>query len=137
VLTSEILSMVQGADVAISISETLQLITKQLNLPTIPVVICTDSRSLYDCLVKLGSTQEKRLMVDVMALRQSYERRELTEVRWIKGEDNPADALTKLTPNNSLKKLLDTNELTVSVEGMVHRSRMEAPSRKGKERALD
>ena len=36
-----------------------------------------DSKSLYDCLVKLGTTREKRLMVDLMYLRQAYERREV------------------------------------------------------------
>jgi hypothetical protein len=71
--------------------------------------------------VKLGTTKEKRLMIDIMALRQSYERRELTEIRWIKGDDNPADAMTKSNPNKALEKVLDTNELTVRVEGWVVR----------------
>jgi hypothetical protein len=36
---------------------------------TLPLVICTNSKLLYKCLVKLGTTQEKRLMIDVMCLR--------------------------------------------------------------------
>jgi hypothetical protein len=47
----------------------------------VPLVIYTDSKSLYECLVKLGITREKRLMIDVMCLRQAYERREITEVK--------------------------------------------------------
>jgi len=43
--------------------------------------MCTNSFSLYEYLVKLGTTKEKRLMIDIMALRQLYERRELIEVR--------------------------------------------------------
>jgi len=73
--------MVGGVDTAYTIATTLEKITKQLNLPTIPIVVCTDSYSLYECLVKLGSTKEKRLMIDIMALRQMYERRELFEIR--------------------------------------------------------
>jgi hypothetical protein len=48
-------------------------------------------------------------MIDIMALRQSYERREITEVRWIDGKDNLADAMTKSIPNKALEKLIDTN----------------------------
>jgi hypothetical protein len=48
-------------------------------------------------LLFIGPSKEKRLMIDIKALRQSYERRELHEVRWIHGDDNPADAFTKGT----------------------------------------
>ena len=60
-------------------------------------------------------------MIDIMAIRQSYERRELQEIRWINGQDNPADAMTKSNPNRALEKFLDTNHLQVRVEGWVKR----------------
>jgi hypothetical protein len=72
-------------------------------------------------MVKLGTTKEKRLMIDIMAIRQSYERRELSEIRWINGNDNPADAMTKGNPVKALQSLVDTNELVVRVEGWVQR----------------
>ena len=97
------------------------MITDQLGYPTAPIIVCTDSYSLYECLVKLGTTREKRLMSDVMAIRQSYKRRELTEVRWINGQDNPADAMTKGTLNKALEKFIDTNRIVVRVEGWVKR----------------
>ena len=122
VLASEIYGMVGGVDMAYAVATTLQKITEQLNLPTIPMVVCTDSYSLYECLVKLGSTKEKRLMIDIMALRQMYERRELFEIRWINGHDNPADAMTKLTPNKTLETFIDTNKLRIRVEGRVTRT---------------
>ena len=121
VLASEIYGMVSGVDMAIAINSTLKTMLNELHLPPTPIVVCTDSYSLYECLVKLGTTKEKRLMIDIMALRQSYERRELTEIRWINGQDNPADAMTKGTPNKSLTMFLDTNQLTVRVEGWVKR----------------
>lgn len=111
--------MVGGVDLSIAIGTTLRMITNRLKLPYIPLIVCTDSYSLYECLVKLGTTNEKRLMIDVLSLRQSYERREITEVRWIAGKDNPADALTKSTLNRALEHLIDTNELTIRVEGSV------------------
>ncbi|KAF1934948.1 hypothetical protein EJ02DRAFT_362601 [Clathrospora elynae] len=121
VLASKIYGMVNGFDIGIAIATTLWIITERLGLAAVPLVICTDSYSLYKCLVKLGTTKEKRLMIDIMALRQSYERREITEIRWINGEDNPADAFTKASPNRALERFIDSNELTVRIEGWVQR----------------
>ena len=60
-------------------------------------------------------------MIDIMALHQSYERREIAEVRQINGKDNPADAMTKLTPNKALERFLNDNQLTIRIEGWVQR----------------
>ncbi|CAE7221040.1 hypothetical protein PTTW11_11373 [Pyrenophora teres f. teres] len=121
VLASEIYGMVNGFDIGIAIATTLRMITERLGISAIPLIVCTDSYSLYECLVKLGTTKEKRLMIDIMALRQSYERREITEIRWINGEDNPADAFTKASPNRALERFIDGNKLTVRVDGWVQR----------------
>ena len=56
-----------------------------------------------------------------MGLRESYERRELDEVRWINGADNPANAMTKASPNRALETLVSNNKLTVRLEGWVQR----------------
>jgi len=103
-----------------AIQSTLDRILKSLQT-SLPTVVCTDSRSLYDCMVKLGTTTEKRLMIDVMAVREAYERRELSEFRWIEGPDNPADAMTKAKPNKALERLVDTNELRMKVVGWIDR----------------
>lgn len=121
VLASEIYGMVNGFDMGVVMAATLRQITSRLEMPDIPLVVCTDSYSLYECLVKLGTTKEKRLMIDVMALRQSYERREISEIRWITGDCNPADAFTKGTPNKTLEHFVSTNEITIKVQGHVDR----------------
>ncbi|KAI0996097.1 hypothetical protein K3495_g12084, partial [Podosphaera aphanis] len=72
VLASELYAMTNGVDIAIPLSMTINQIMGKLSLPIVPLIICTDSRSLYECLVKLGTTKEKRLMIDVMAIRESY-----------------------------------------------------------------
>ena len=77
VLASELYALAHGFDIGASIKSTLD---KALGID-LPLVLCTDSKSLYDCLVKLGTTAEKRLMIDIMCLRQAYERREIAEVR--------------------------------------------------------
>jgi len=60
--------MVSGVNIAITIRTTLKIIINQLELPTIPIIIYTDLYSLYKCLVKLGTTKEKYLIIDIMAL---------------------------------------------------------------------
>jgi hypothetical protein len=121
VLASEILAMSDGADKAYVIATTISQVTIKLGMPNVPIIVCTDSYSLYECLVKLGTTKEKRLMIDIMALRESYENREILEVRWINGEDNPADAFTKKSPNSTLATLITTNKLKIRVKGNVNR----------------
>ncbi|KAK2004338.1 hypothetical protein LX36DRAFT_677081 [Colletotrichum falcatum] len=96
VLTSEIYAMVAGADIAHAIGTTLALITERLAIPPIPTVICTDSYSLYECLVKLGTTKEKRLIIDIMAIRQSF---------------------TKSSPNSALEALVSDGKVKIRING--------------------
>ena len=67
-------------------------------------------------------------MIDVMCLRQAYERWEIAEVKWIQGDSNPADSITKAKPSNALRQLIDTN--TVQLEAMEWVER-EVDSRQG------
>ena len=100
ILAVELYEMTHGFDIRAIIKATLGKILES----AVPLILCTGSKSLYDCLVKLGTTQEKRLMIDVMSLRQSYKRREITKVKWIHGYHNPADSMTKAKPTLALKR---------------------------------
>ncbi len=80
----------------------------------VSLILYTDSKSLYDCLVKLGTTKEKRLMIDVMSLRQSYERCKITEVKWIHGYYNAADSMTKAKASSALKNVIETNRININ-----------------------
>jgi len=53
VLVSELYALAYGFDIAAIIKLTIQ---KILQLEQLPLVLCTDSKSLYNCLVKLGTT---------------------------------------------------------------------------------
>lgn len=119
VLASELYAMTHGFDAGAVLKSTIE---KILNISVLPMILCTDSKSLYDCLVKLGSTQEKRLMIDLMCLRQSYERREIMEVKWIDGGSNPADAMTKARPCQALQELIDSNMVSLKTTAWVERS---------------
>jgi hypothetical protein len=73
--------MIGGVNMLFTISFTLTIIIKQLRLPIIPIIVYTDSYSLYECLVKFGIIKEKRFIIDIMVIRESYENRELFEIR--------------------------------------------------------
>ncbi len=80
VLASKIYGIVRGVDMAITINTIIKMITKQLGFSYTLIIVYTDLYSLYKCLVKLGTTKEKCLMIDIIALRQLYEHREITEI---------------------------------------------------------
>ena len=81
VLALKVYGIVRGVNIAIAINTTIKIVTNQLRLPLTPIIICTDSYLLYKCLIKLRTTKEKRLIIDIIAIRQSYKRRELTKIR--------------------------------------------------------
>ena len=57
-------------------------------------------------------------MVDILAIRQSYERRLITEVKLIDGN---SDAMTKEKPNNCLSMLIDENRIKIKEQQWVER----------------
>jgi len=73
------------------------IVNKILNI-NLPLIICTDLKLLYNCLIWLGTMQEKRLIINVMYLQQAYKQREIMEVKWINGNTNPADIIIKGKP---------------------------------------
>ena len=49
---------------------------------------------------------EKRLIIDIMAFRQTYKAREINEIRWIKKDDNLINTIIKVTFNYIFKNLV-------------------------------
>ncbi len=118
VLTIELYVMINDFDVETIIKS---IIDRMLHI-YLSLILLTDSKFLYDCLVKLDTIAEKKLMIDLMYLRQSYERREIAEIRWIDENINLADAMTKSKFCNALIKLIDINIIELKITEWVERT---------------
>jgi hypothetical protein len=114
-LVSKIYKAVDSLDLAYIIAATLKIIIDQRNLPKIPIILYIDSKFLYEYIIKLGITKEKYLIIDIIAIRQAYEKKELFEIRYINRQDNPIDTITKLLFNKILEKFVDTNKLIIRI----------------------
>jgi pyruvate formate-lyase activating enzyme-like uncharacterized protein len=71
---------------------------------------------LYEYIIKLGITKEKRLIINIIAIKQAYKKKKLFEIRYINRRDNPIDTITKLLLNKVLEKFINTNELTIRIQ---------------------
>ncbi len=110
ILAAKLYGIALGFDIGAVIKTTLG---KMLG-STLPLILYIDSKSLYNCLAKLGTTQDKQQMVDVMNLRQLYEQQEITEVKWIYKYHNLTDFMTKAKPSSALKTLINSNYINIS-----------------------
>lgn len=93
-MASEIHALVLGFDHAYVIRDMVAEILQRY----IQLKAFVDSKTVFDVLAKQGKTCEKLLQIDIHALRESYDRGELTRVCWIPGATNPADALKNFHP---------------------------------------
>ena len=71
----------------------------------------TDSKSIFDNITKLSCVADKRLMMDISALLQSYSSGEITNIGYLLSEFNLADGLTKKTKSKILDKVLRTGKM--------------------------
>ena len=53
---------------AIAINTTIKIITKQLGFLPTPIIVYTNSYSLYKCLVKVRTTEEKGLIINIIVI---------------------------------------------------------------------
>ena len=69
--------MAHSFDISTAIKATVKL---QLNISLL-LILYTNSKLIYKCLIKLRTTQEKRLIINIICLHQLYKRREIAKVK--------------------------------------------------------
>jgi hypothetical protein len=118
VLAVELYALAHHFDLDAALKATLSAILDRF----VSLILCTNFKSLYDCLIKLDTTQKKRLMINVMSLRQSYERRKITKIKWIHEVNNSIDSMIKSKTSSILKTLIDINTINMNINEWIKRS---------------
>lgn len=113
--TAETLALVDAFDAAFLLRHDLQQILRC----EIPLLLLTDSQIVFETLVSKRTTAERRLMIDLAALREAYDRRDVANIGLIASADNVADGLTKTAANSSLWSTLNAAKLSHPVQRWV------------------
>jgi hypothetical protein len=119
VLALKIYAIAEGVNMIVAIGTTIDRIVAKLGALLVLIVVCTNFLFFYECFVKLETIKEKIFIINIMAIRQAYERQKVRDIRWINNRNNPADAMTKGTLNHALEKLINTNRLILRLQGWV------------------
>lgn len=82
---------------------------------SIPLHLLTDSKYLFDIISKGSRPSEKRLMLDVHAAREAYQTKVISNIGFVRSDDNLADCPTKAFKQVALLHVLQTSELKISV----------------------
>ena len=82
---------------------------------TIPLIMLTDSKQMFDVITKAKHTTVRRLMIDIAAAREAYVRGEISNLGLVMSGNNVADSLTKTMFCPEMRTLLSsgTNKLKV------------------------
>jgi hypothetical protein len=118
VLAIELFAMIHDFDV----DSMLKVILTKMIDTFVSLILMSDSKSLYDCLIRLNITVEKRLMINVMTLRQCYERREIIKMKWVHEVNNSVDSMTKIKSSSTLKTMIDINRINLNITEWVERA---------------
>lgn len=117
-IASECHALADAFDYAFMLKHDLEVLLQQ----PIPIQMLTDSKGLFDVIVKAGKTAERRLMIDIAACRQAYERHEIGDIAFTRSEYNLADCMTKIMHPAQLMNVMRTAHLEHPVEQWIIRN---------------
>lgn len=90
-MASELQALVLGFDYSLIVRSLLEEMLRR----AVPLEDYLYIKTVFDVVDKDGSTTEKRLQIDVLSLRESYARGEVTTLGWVPGNLNAADSVNK------------------------------------------
>ena len=112
-LAAEMLSLQEGIDEAIYLRS---LICELINVPqiSIPIIPYVDNKSVTEALFSTKLVDDKRWRIDVVSVKDSIDKHEINAARWIQGENQLANPLTKKGASAYLlKEVISTGKLNI------------------------
>ena len=100
-LAAETLAAVESLDAAFFVSNLVSEVLFAEKGAKVEMLLFTDNKSLHDAVHTTNVIGDKRLRVDISALREMIERREFT-MHWIESDKQVADVLTKKGASKNL-----------------------------------
>jgi hypothetical protein len=118
----ETIAFAEAYDAAATLRADLECITGR----RLELLMLTDSESLFYTITRDKYTKEKRLLLDIAAVREAYAHGEISNIGLIAGADNPSDALTKSAGNARLTELMTRHEIRHPIRQWVKEEDMRA-----------
>ena len=116
VLAGETHAFADAFDVAFTMRHELRrLIGKEVKM-----TMLTDSMSLFKVIINSSVFTGKRLMIDISAARQAYERSDIDHIGWIPSDSNIANGLTKLGICETMDAFLRDHMLSTEVKTVIN-----------------
>ena len=100
-LAAETMALLEGTECCFLIKSTLLRILGLSNDTNLRIKAITDNKSLYDAVHSTKTVEDKRLKVDICALRDMMQRKEIHNVEWIESDNQIADSFTKAGASSS------------------------------------
>lgn len=118
VMASELLGLVAGFDCAYTVREMVAEI-RGVKPQDIPLRAGVDSKTVFDAVTRRAITLEKRLQIDMFALKEAQDNGDMQELFWFPREYNFADPLTQreYVRGSALCRLMQTNTLELPASG--------------------
>lgn len=116
-MASETIAFAEAFDASYSIQHALQ----KLLVRPVKLQMLTDSKQLFDAISNSTHTKEKRLMIDIAAAKESFERLEISDLGLVRTEHMLADCLTKVMHPKQLLEALESGVLSHEIEKWIIR----------------
>ena len=95
-LTAETIALLDGVETALYLKE----LYKELYAEKVTIEVFIDNQSLLDALKSSKYVNEKRLRIDIAALKEYVINKDINNIKWINSSEQLADILTKSTANS-------------------------------------